>query len=125
MHGSERETKRKRLLLATKRAYILTVTGVTEMRERGLLWWWWFLLLLLVVFCLVVVVVFCCFFVFVLGGGGARARANDTKAMLIMCKRERKERVRDSFADEDVQNKHHLCHVQDVQTILLLHVHIL
>ena len=86
------------------------------MRERGLLWWWWFLLLL--VFCLVVVV---------WGGGGGAARANDTKAMLIMCKREREkgEGERDSFADEDVQNKHHLCHVQDVQTILLLHVHIL
>ena len=61
------------------------------------------------------------------GGGGGAARANDTKAMLIMCKREREkgEGERDSFADEDVQNKHHLCHVQDVQTILLLHVHIL
>ena len=56
MHGSERKTKRKRLLLATKRAYILTVAGVTEMREG--------IVVVVVVF---VVDVGCCF---LFGGGG-------------------------------------------------------
>ena len=82
MHGSERKTKRKRLLLATKRAYILTVAGVTEMREG----------IVVVVVVFVVVVGFFVVFFFFWGGGGGAARANDTKAMLIMCKRETERR---------------------------------